>query len=276
MKIFYCISGHGQIEELKYHISFLNNFKKIDKVFLSCSTEEMKKTFEDQYTGSDYEVILNEDFGYRKGCVVNVFSPLSHIREIFRDEDYYVVSVEADAFFTNENVILHIIHLLEESGKNFFDMDTSPCLPPRPCHDCFRPACKDVPSFSEENFNGPLQTINIFSKFAIENLLDLEIIDERIDAGHDFGDSHQRAGMEDYWRYSINLKNSLDTNEKRIEFRKNNVLILPYTRIFGDPFSADRYIRYSYMNIENTFPLQYTIDFINNNDFSDRWNQLES
>jgi spore coat polysaccharide biosynthesis protein SpsF (cytidylyltransferase family) len=260
MKIFYTISGHNQIEELKFHLSYLNDFTFIDKVFLSCANLKMVEVFKEHYKKNNYEILLNEDYGYKIGCVVNVFAPLQKIKEEYKDKDYFVIEMEADAFFTEEKVLKRVIEKMQEENKDYVNIE-----------------------FSMSNFDidYKLQTVNIFSKKAIEEILDYEI--------NEAAATWQWWGMEDYFRYSINKKHDLDTYEKQKAFHDKHVLELRYDYEYAgypevypredvpkrEKFVPSRYITTSYINMPN-YPgaVEDTIAFINKYKDQNEWDKL--
>jgi len=217
-KLIFHITFHNQIEQLKFHLDTILSWKcsrDIDIVLTSAHRDNL--TIIENYCNafySDYDfdcVFIEEDHGYHKGTLYNVNEGIKYINE-YKDYDY-IVNVEADNMFYIEDKFFDLLNKMESEDKHLLIVDWVTK------GDSLYTNYPELPKYHS------LSTLNIYSKYFINNHYPLDYYEDLMDLGWN---SNPGTPFEDYLSMAFSKKHSLDTEDKVREYFKHWAYYLEY------------------------------------------------
>lgn len=251
-KIIFNITFHWQINQLKFHLNNLFKWGLAKKSEFLITTahkenlEEIKKFCNENYNDIIVDFLfIDVDHGHHNGTTFNVFESIKYIN---KNKDYdYIVNVEADNMFYSEDKLIKIINDLINQKKHMLLIEEGFGVTPH--NKCFYHM--DIPKYLH------ITTINIYSKYFIQNLLPIENYYTDL---MNFGWCGQPGTpFEAYLSLSIIRKNNL-TEENQMDFWGENGLRLEYDRnkiiipdwYQPDDMTPDKFVKWGIINCPST------------------------
>lgn len=207
-KLVFHITFHNQLEHLKFHLDTILNWDSsndIEYVITSAHSENLSRI--QTYCDINYPnhkldyLLITPDYGYHKGTLYNVNEGIKYINN---NKEYdYLINVEGDNMFYDEAKFFHLLNEMEAHDKHLLIVDW----------------------VTRENYlytNYPnlpkyhaLTTLNIYSKYFIDNHYPLEYYEDIIDLGWE---NNPGTPFEDYLSMSFNKKHSLNSDNEILEY----------------------------------------------------------
>lgn len=156
-------------------------------------------------------VFIEEDHGYHKGTLYNVNEGIKYINE-YKEYDY-IVNVEADNLFYDENKFFHLLNKMEVEDKHLLIVDWVTK------GDSLYTNYPELPKYHS------LTTLNIYSNYFINNHYPLDYYEDLVDLGWN---NNPGTPFEDYLSMAFNKKHNLDTEDKIKEYFKRWAYYLDY------------------------------------------------
>ena len=213
-KIVFNITFHSQLEHIKFHLDVILKWKcNKNSEFVITSAHKENLTEVKEYCNLHFPnhifdfVYLTTDYGYHAGTLFNVNEGIKYIKE---NKQYdYLVNVEGDNMFYDEDKFLYLLSKMETHHKHMLLID---------CATKGNKLHTNYPQHSHLSKYHTLTTLNIYSKYFIENHYPLDYYEEYMSFG--WGDN-PGTPFEDYLGLAFNKKHSLST-EKAVEDYFNN------------------------------------------------------
>lgn len=203
-KLVFNITFHNQLEHLKFHLDTITQWgcnKNTEFVITSAHKEninEIKRYCDLNFPNHIFDFFfIEEDRGYHKGTLYNVNEGIKYINA-FKQYDY-LVNVEGDNMFYDESKFLNLIKEMEAKDKHLLIVDWI-----TRGHFLYT-------NYVNLSKYHSLSTINIYSKYFIDNHYPLDYYDQIIDLGWQ---GNPGTPFEDYLSMAFNIKHSLDTEGK--------------------------------------------------------------
>lgn len=250
-KIIFNISFHWQLDQLKWHLENIFSWKSSEHheyVIVSAHRENLEKILE--WVESNYPqknvdtVFVEKDYGNHFGCALNVIEGIKHIQKTKLNYDY-LANVEADNQFRDENKFLKLVDKLKENNKHMLLVDH-----PSVYGKLFNYFFQNQP---RNYFH--MTTLNIYSKYFVDNHLPLEYDEEFMGYGW-FG--APGTPFEPYFALSLIKKNQIKNDDELLEYLEKYGYPLIYDRNanpcnFAEPddLTPDRYMKYGILNCPN-------------------------
>jgi hypothetical protein len=221
-KLVFNITFHNQLEHLKFHLDTITKWKCNDtSEFVITSAHRKNLSNIKEYCTINYPynkfnyLYVSEDYGYPLGALFNVNEGIKYIKN--HKEYDYLINIEADNMFYDEAKFLNLLSEMENNDKHLLIIDW----------------------ITKENYlytnytNLPkyhaLTTLNIYSKYFIENHYPLEYYEEIINLGWD---NNIGTPFEDYLGMAFNKKHSLNTEEKILGYFNKWAYYLNYNMLW--------------------------------------------
>lgn len=273
-KIIFNITFHWHFSQLKWHLENLFSWdcsSKCEYVLVTSHKENLDSIVEwvkenyPQFLDQVDPFWINEDekpfrkpFGNHLGCTVNVIEGLKYIKNNKINYEY-VANVEADNQFRDEQKFLKLIDKLKENNHHMLLVDHPSTwqyrdnLSPTPSK--YGSLFKSFPD-KQDRYHYHMTTLNIYSKFYIENYLPL---DEYYEEFMDYGwCGAPGTPFEAYFALAFNKKNNFKTDEELISHVEQYSYPLYYDRYLNpcnyaepDDLTPDRYMKYGIVNCPN-------------------------
>ena len=242
-KLVFHITFHSQLEALKFHLDVITKWdcsKDVEYVITSAHPENLSRiqTYCDlNYPEYKFDFIfVSPDYGYHRGTLYNV---TEGIRFINNNKVYdYIINVEADNMFYDEAKLLHIIYEMETYGKHMLIVDNV-----TKGNELYT----NYPQHTHLSKYHSLTTLNVYSKYFINNHYPLEYYEEFMDFGWN---GNPGTPFEDYLGLVFNKKHSLDTENKIKEYFKNLGYNLDYNLFWKQTLNHGSCYQGTYFNIE--------------------------
>lgn len=252
-KLVFNVTFHQQIEPLKFHLSNLLSWdlaSEADFVFISAHEDNLKEA--EIFVSSQYPsikahyVFVVEDLGYHKGTFENIRKGILYIKENLEYD--YIVNVEADNMFWSEKKFTKILELLRTNEKHLL------LIPEGGPAYFFRNSWPDNPTIK---LYLHISTLNIYSKYFINNYMPLDIVEKYYDLGW-CGDAG--TPFEPYLVLCMNDKFELNTTKEqedhynligqRLEYDHGRIV---YPGWYSpDNMVPDKFIKWGIVNCHST------------------------
>lgn len=254
-KIIFNITFHWQLPQLKWHLENLFSWKSSNNheyVLVSAHQDNLEKIQEwidDNYpekNDSISSLFIEEDSDSKNhhGCMVNVVEGLKFIQDQKPDYDY-VANVEADNQFRDEEKFLRLVDKLEETDKHMLLVDH-----PSVYGNLFN---KHPANQSRNYFH--MTTLNIYSKYYVDNHLPLEYDEEFMGYGWC---GEPGTPFESYFALALIKKLKIKNDQELLKYLNDYSYQLSYDRgsnpcNFAEPddLTPDRYMKYGILNCPN-------------------------
>lgn len=278
-KIIFNITFHWQLPQLKWHLENIFSWECVpDCEYLLVSSHKENLDLIVEWIDQNYPHISDQvehlfidegdkPLGNHLGCTVNVIEGLRHIKDTKSDYDF-VANVEADNQFRDEKKFLKLVDKLKENDKHMLLIDHPSCYGSQSGWTCpnsgnpYAELFTMFPSFGSKSASPRnyfhMTTLNIYSKYFIDNCLNLEYQEEFM--GYGWFDA-SGTPFEPYFALSLIKKNNLKDDNEVVDFLNKMSYPLWYTR-HADPFNCpetepddltpDRYMKYGILNCPNT------------------------
>jgi hypothetical protein len=217
-KLIYNITFHNQLEELKFHLDIILQWscnKTAEFVLTSAHKENISNIKKYCITNYPYNkfnyLYISEDYGYHSGALFNINEGIKYIKD--HKEYDYLINIEADNMFYDEAKFLNLLSEMENNDKHLLIIDWVTR------GNYLYTNYTNLPKYHA------LTTLNIYSKYFIENHYPLEYYNEIINLGWD---NNIGTPFEDYLGIAFNKKHSLNTEEKILEYFNKWAYYLDY------------------------------------------------
>lgn len=250
-KVIFNISFHWQLDQLKWHLENIFSWQSSkfhEYVIVSAHKENLEKILDwidINYPEKNVEsVFIDNDYGNHLGCTVNVIEGIKHIQKTKFNYDY-IANVEADNQFRDEKKFLKLIDKLNTHQKHMLLIDHLSMYG------------KLFNSFSNKQTRNyfHMTTLNIYSKYFVDNHLPLEYDEEFMDYGW-FG--APGTPFEPYFALSLIKKNNIENDQELLNYLDTYSYPLIYDRNLNpcnyaepDDLTPDRYMKYGILNCPN-------------------------
>ena len=249
-KVIFNITFHWQLDQLKWHLENIFSWESSDNheyLIVSAHKDNLSKIndwVDQNYSEKKVETLfIDGDYKNHLGCTVNVIEGLKHIRD---NKEYdYIVNVEADNMFRDEKKFLKLVGKLKENNKHMLLVD----------HDSvYGKLFNKHPQQQSRNYFH-MTTLNIYSKYYVDNHLFLDYDEEFMDYGW-YG--APGTPFESYFALVLLKKNSINNDKELLDYLEKYTYRLSYSRNanpcnFAEPddLTPDRYMKYGIMNCPN-------------------------
>jgi hypothetical protein len=207
-KLVFNITFHNQLEHLKFHLDVItkwNSSKNTEYVITSAHKENLDNIKE--YCNLHFPMhkfdylFIEEDHGYHMGTLINVNEGIKYINN---NKQYdYLINIEGDNMFYDETKFLNLLLEMEIHDKHLLIVDWVTR------GGYLYTNYPNLPKYHA------LTTLNIYSKYFIDNHYPLEYYDELTNFGWA---NNPGTPFEDYLGMAFNKKHSLDTEGKIKEY----------------------------------------------------------
>jgi hypothetical protein len=250
-KIIFNITFHWQLEQLKFHLDNLFSWEissKSEYVITAAHSENLKniKEYCEQYypTKKVSFCFIEKDMGYHIGTIMNVIESIKYI-DLNKEYDY-IVNIEADNMFYDENKLKYIILKMVENDKHMLLIEEG---------------CGKSPHNSYSHLGVPnylhITTLNIYSKYFIENHFPKEYYEEYMNFGWC---GNPGTPFEAYLALAFIKKHNLSSDENQMEYWNKYGFRLEYDRnkvTFNgwyepDNMTPDKFMRWGIINCPST------------------------
>ena len=222
-KLIFNITFHQQFDNLKFHVDRILNWTISDDakfMFTSAhksNLDKIEKYVELKYPHQNVSFFfIDKDYGYNLGTIMNVTKGLEYIAQ---NEDYdYVVNVEGDNMFFFEDKLIKIINQMKRRNKHMLLIEEGFGRAP---HRSIKGAiaCQHPKWFH-------FTTLNIFSKFYLDNYFPFDLYAQVIDIRHC---NRPYTPYEAYMGLATMIKNNLSESNQMDWYNKVG-LRLDYNR----------------------------------------------
>ena len=222
-KLIFHITFHQQLDNLKFHVDRILSWKISDDIkFVLTSAhqsnlDKIQEYVELKYPHTNFLAFgLDEDYGYNLGTIMNVTKGLEYIAQ---NEDYdYVVNVEGDNMFFFEDKLIKIINQMKRRNKHMLLIEEGFGRAPR------RSIKSAIACQHPKWFH--FTTLNIFSKFYLDNYFPFDLYSQIIDIRHC---NRPYTPYEAYMGLATIIKNNLSESNQMDWYNKVG-LRLDYNR----------------------------------------------
>tara|TARA_R110000751_G_scaffold108383_1_gene204975 strand:- start:203 stop:2257 length:2055 start_codon:yes stop_codon:yes gene_type:complete len=222
-KLIFNITFHQQFDNLKFHVDRILNWTISDDIkFMFTSAHESNLDKIEKYVELKYPhqnvsfFFIDKDHGYNLGTIMNVTKGLEYIAQ---NEDYdYVVNVEGDNMFFFEDKLIKIINQMKLRNKHMLLIEEGFGRAP---HRSIQGA---IASQHPKWFH--FTTLNIFSKFYLDNYFPFDLYAQVIDIRHC---NRPYTPYEAYMGLATMIKNNLSESNQMDWYNKVG-LRLDYNR----------------------------------------------
>lgn len=250
-KVIFNISFHWQLDQLKWHLENIFSWESSkfhEYVIVSAHKENLEKILDwidINYSEKNVEsVFVDNDYGNHFGCTVNVIEGIKHIQKTKFDYDY-IANVEADNQFRDEKKFLKLIDKLKENNKHMLLVD----------HPSVYGKLFNYFTNNQTRNYFHMTTLNIYSKYFVDNHLPLEYDEEFMGYGW-FG--APGTPFEPYFALSLIKKNNIKNDQELLNYLDTYGYPLIYDRNLNpcnyaepDDLTPDRYMKYGILNCPN-------------------------
>lgn len=222
-KLIFNITFHQQFDNLKFHVDRILNWTISNDIkFMFTSAHESNLDKIEKYVALKYPdqnvsfFFIDKDYGYNLGTTMNVTKGLEYIAQ---NEDYdYVVNVEGDNMFFFEDKLIKIINQMKLRNKHMLLIEEGfGRAPHRSIQGAI--ACQHPKWFH-------FTTLNIFSKFYLDNYFPFDLYAQVIDIRHC---NRPYTPYEAYMGLATMIKNNLSESNQMDWYNKVG-LRLDYNR----------------------------------------------
>ncbi len=250
-KIVFNITFHWQIEQLKFHLDNLFSWKLSEKnEFVITSAHELNLNTIKEYCYQNYPnkkvnfCFIEKDMGYHIGTIMNVIESIKYIDE---NKEYdYIVNIEADNMFYDENKLKYIIKKMEELEKHMLLIEEGYGKLPH----------NNWPFLGIPNYLH-ITTLNIYSKYFIQNHFPKEYYEDYMNFGWC---GNPGTPFEAYLAVSFIKKHNLYSDDVQMDYWNKYGLRLDYDRskiVFDgwykpDDMTPDKFMRWGIINCPAT------------------------
>jgi hypothetical protein len=203
-KLIFNITFHNQLEHIKFHLGVITKWKcNNNSEFVITSAHKENLSNIKEYCNLNFPtynfdyLFIEKDEGYHRGTLINVNEGIKYINN---NKQYdYLINVEGDNMFYDESKFLNLIQEMELKDKHLLIVDWM-----TKGHFLYT-NYPNLPKYHS------LTTLNIYSKYFIDNHYPLDYYEEIEDLGWD---GNKGTPFEDYLSMAFNKKHSLDTEGK--------------------------------------------------------------
>ena len=217
-KLVFNITFHNQLEHLKFHLDVITKWecnKNSEFIITSAHKENLDKIkeycFLNFITHKFEFLFIKDDCGYHMGTLINVNEGIKYIND---NKQYdYLINVEGDNMFYDETKFLNLIKEMEIHDKHLLIIDWVTR------GGYLYTNYPNIPKYHA------LTTLNIYSKYFIENHYPLEYYDELTNFGWE---NNSGTPFEDYLGMAFNKKHSLNSDNEVLEYFNSCAYYLNY------------------------------------------------
>jgi hypothetical protein len=248
-KLIFNISFHWHLPQLKWHLSNIFEWSSaINSKYLLVAAHKENLASIDEWIKENYperEVdynFINEDHGNHLGCTMNVIEGIKYIRD---NKEYdYLINVEADNMFRDEDKMLKLIDEMEGNDKHMLLVDH---------HAMFGPDVHTRFSHTRKYFHAT--TLNIYSNYFVREHIPLTYNSEFMGFGWCGAPG---TPFEAYLGLSFIKKHNLKTDQDVLDYFNKWGYSLSYDRNLNpcnyaepDDLTPDRFMKYGILNCPN-------------------------
>lgn len=252
-KIIFNITFHWQLPQLKWHLENIFSWESsINHEYVLVSAHKDNLSLIEEWINLNYpEKNVNllyieeeENSKNHHGCMVNVIEGLKFIQQQKLEYDY-VANVEADNQFRDEDKFLKLVEKLKDNDKHMLLID----------HDSvYGNLFNKHPQNQSRNYFH-MTTLNIYSKYYIDNHLPLDYDEEFMNYGWC---GQPGTPFESYFVLSLIKKNKINSDSELLDYLKTYSYPLHYDKNYDpcnfaepDDLTPDRYMKYGILNCPN-------------------------
>jgi len=239
-KLIFNITFHNQLEHLKFHLDIITKWKcNNESEFVITSAHKENLSNIEEYCNLNFPnhnfdyLFIEDDRGYHMGTLINVNEGIKYINN---NKQYdYLVNVEGDNMFYDETKFLSLLSEMESNDKHLLVVDWIT----RGGY-----LYTNYPNLLKYH---ALTTLNVYSKYFIDNHYPLEYYNDLTDLGWD---NNPGTPFEDYLGMAFSKKHLLNSDDEILEYFNKWAYYLNYDISWKKTPNHGICTEYSYYDFE--------------------------